>query len=368
VPPGQSGTFRAVANGPWDYQWYSNNIAIPGAIADSYTTAPLVDELGTRVQYHVVVSNGSDQVTSDSVHLILAPALPPGGIFYDAFNYPASPLGNWGEWTLQNTAQVASPGLTYTDGTAWLEVSGNAMVPPIDWDPFENIPIKLFGDQTYGGPNSTNYMSFLFDFRNLNPTNNSGYVGVSGFEGAGGWGSERFFVGKTWYSDTITVDGRITDSSIPYQTNGFLVLRITQDDAQGTYDLFLNPPLSGLPEVPTASGTVDFLVTFNAVGVNAGEWAGVKGNHNVPFTEPGPLVDEFRFGETYAAVAPIAIPTLTVELIESGVSVGWSPELPGFSLQSSDSLSAPDWTTAPTGNPVTIPVDREARYFRLTND
>jgi hypothetical protein len=79
-------------------------------------------------------------------------------------------------------------------------------------------------------------------------------------------------------------------------------------------------------------------------------------------------VDEFRFGETYAAVAPMAVPRLTVELIESGVSVGWSPELPGFSLQSTDSLSAPKWTAAPSGNPVTIPVDSEARYFRLTND
>jgi hypothetical protein len=366
VSPGESGTFRVVANGPWDYQWHSNNVAIPGAISDSYTTTPLTDELGTRVQYHVVVSNGDDQVISDSVHLISVPALPPGGIFYDAFNYPPGPLGNWGEWTLENTARVVSPGLTYTDGTHWLEVSGNAMVPPIDWDPFENIPIKVFGDQTYGGPNSTVYMSFLFDFRNLNPTNNAGYVGVSGFEGSGGWGAERFFVGKTWYGDFLTVDGRISDSTIPYHTNGFLVLRLTQNDAQGTYELFLNPPLSGLPDVPDANGTVDFLVTFNAVGVNAGEWAGEKGNHNVPFADPGPLVDEFRFGLNYAAVAPIAVPTLTVALNESGVSVGWSPDLPGFSLQVSDSLSAPNWNSAPDGNPVVIPVDHTERYFRLT--
>ena len=340
-----------VANGPWDFQWYSNNLAIPGAIHPNYTTVPLVDELDTRAQYHVVVSNGADQVASDSVHLILLPDLPPGGIFYDGFNYPAGALGNWGEWTLQNIAQVASPGLTYTDGTRWLAVGGNATVPPIDWDPFESIPIKLFGDQTYGGPNSTNFMSFLFDFRNLNPTNNAGYVGVSGFEGNGGWGSERFFVGKTWYSDTITVDGRISDSTIPYQTNGFLVPRITQDDTQGTYDLFLNPPLDRLPDTPTASGTADFLVTFNAVGVNAGEWAGVKGNHNVPFTEPGPIVDEFRFGATYASVAPIAVPTLSVIRTDDGVSVSWAPDLPGFSLQSSDSLLAPIWVAAPAGSP-----------------
>jgi hypothetical protein len=173
-------------------------------------------------------------------------------------------------------------------------------------------------------------------------------------------------VGKTWYSDFITVDGRITGSTIPYQTNGFLVLRITQSETQGTYDLFLNPPLDALPETPTASGPADFLVSFNAVGGNAGEWAGVKGNHDVPFTEPGPLVDEFRFGETYASVAPIDLPTLTVELTEAGVRIAWSPDASGLSLQSTDSLSAPSWSPAPPGNPVVIPVDREARYFRLT--
>jgi hypothetical protein len=76
------------------------------------------------------------------------PALRPGGIVYDAYDNPEGVLGNWGEWTLQNTAQVAAPGLTYSDGTNSLQVSGNTMVAPIDWDPFENIPIKLFGDQT----------------------------------------------------------------------------------------------------------------------------------------------------------------------------------------------------------------------------
>jgi hypothetical protein len=371
VPAGQSGTFRVVANGPWDYQWYSNNVAIPGATLDSFTTEPLLDQLGTRADYHVIVSNGGDQVVSDTVHLILVPALPPGGIFYDAFDYPEGSLGNWGEWTLQNTAQVAAPGLTYSDGTNSLQVSGNTMVAPIDWDPFENIPIKLFGNQTYGGPNSTVFMSFLFDFRNLNSTNNSGYVGVSGFEGSGGWGSERFFVGKTWYGDFITVDGRIPDSTIPYHTNGFLVLRLTQSDTSATYDLFLNPPLTALPETPTATGTTDGTFTFNGVGVNAGEWAGPKDNHNVPFTAPGPLVDEFRFGETYASVAPIALPALAIEPITidatiSAVRLSWPAAFSDFALQTSSAAdgSAP-WVAAPAGNPVEIPVDGEASFFRL---
>jgi hypothetical protein len=105
--------------------------------------------------------------------------------------------------------------------------------------------------------------------------------------------------------------------------------------------------------------------------VNAGEWAGPKGNHNVPFTAPGPLVDEFRFGETYASVAPIALPTLAIEPITSdgtisAVRLSWPAAFSDFALQTSSAAdgSAP-WIAAPAGNPVEIPVSGEANYFRL---
>ena len=359
-----------MANGPWNFQWFSNDVVLAGATNDSFTTVPLADELGTRAQYKVKVSNGINELTSGEVHLILVPPLPPGGIFYDGFAYPTGALGNWGEWTLGNIAQVTSPGLTYNDGTNSLEVSGNAMVAPIDWDPFANIPLKVFGTNSYGGANSTNFMSYLFDFRNLNPTNNSGYVGVSAFEGnpPDSFDNERFFVGKTWYMDFLTVDNRGMASAIPYWTNGFLVVRVTQDETTATYDLFFNPPLAGLPQTPDATGTGNPLVTFNAVGVNAGEWAGPKGAHTVPFTEPGPIVDEFRFGSTYASVAPIqaaTAPALSIQLSGTNVTVSWAPPTAGFTLQMADSLSTPSWTPAPTGNPVTIPMAGTASFFRL---
>jgi hypothetical protein len=144
-------------------------------------------------------------------------------------------------------------------------------------------------------------------------------------------------------------------------------VRVTQDDSTATYDLFFNPPLTGLPSEPTATGSGS-LVTFNAVGVNAGEWAGPKGAHTVPFTLPGPIVDEFRFGSTYASVAPIQPPTppsLAIRGAGNQVVVSWTPATPGFTLQMSDSLSAPNWSPAPTGNPLTITADRTARYYRL---
>jgi hypothetical protein len=286
-----------------------------------------MDQLGTRVQYHVAVTNNVNAQSSTPVHLILMPDLPPGGIFYDGFEYPPGALGNWGEWTLGNTAQITSPGLTYTDGTNSLQVSGNAMVAPIDWDPFSNIPLKVFGTNTYGGANSTNFMSFLFDFTYLNSANNAGYVGVSAFEGnpPGDWGHDRFFAGKTWYGNFNTFDNRNMDSIIPYRT-----------------------------------------VTFNAVGVNAGWWNREEDGTLVSYTAPGPIVDEFRFGSTYASVAPIQAPSLWIQLLGDSVRVSWAPAAPGFVLQMSDSLTAPAWSSAPVGNPVDIPIGgNSSRYFRL---
>ena len=40
------------------------------------------------------------------------------------------------------------------------------------------------------------------------------------------------------------------DSTIPYRTNGFIVVRIANDGATTTVDLYHNPPLSGLPATP----------------------------------------------------------------------------------------------------------------------
>jgi hypothetical protein len=374
VPQGQSGTFQVVVNGPWHLQWYSNTVPVLGATSSSFTTVPLVNAAGSTNQYYVVVSNNVNSVTSSVVHLVLAPPLPPGGIFYDPFDYIPGPLVNQGDYTPKNIALVHTAGLSYTDTNGLsLEVSGNSMRPQIDWDPFPNMPIKLFGTNVYGGLNSTSYMSFLYDFTNLS-TNNSGYIGVSGFLNTNippnwDWVNEQFFVGKRWYNDFLGYEGGgAGDSTIPYRTKGFVVVRIADDAATTTVDLYVNPPLSRLPE------TSDLTVfpstrSFNAVAVNAGEWDGPAGAHRNDFTLPGPLVDEFRFGTTYASVAPIASaparPTITIQLIGSNVQISWPPAATGFSLQQSDSLSNPNWVPAPTGNPVSIPATEAKRFYRL---
>jgi hypothetical protein len=371
TPLGQTATFSVAANGPWDFQWYSNNVPTPGATQASYTTVPILTVADTLVDYKVSVSNNVNVVFSQTVRVSIAPALPPGGIFYDPFDYPVGALGNIGDWTPANIAQVVSPGLRYTDAEgSVLVVSGNALVGPIDWDPFPNEPIKLFGTQTFGGPNTTNYMSYLFDFTYMNPTNNAGYFGVSVFQGdpsnwsSWDWGNEKMFVGKTWYNDYLgTTDG---NGTIGYWTNGFLVARITQDDANRTVDVFLNPPLSGLPETPDFSTTASGTITYNAIGINSGEWAGVKGNHDVWYLPPGPIVDEFRFGTTYSSVAPVAV-VLNAERVGTSLELSWGSALIGYSLQQSDSLTNPHWVSAPSGNPVTVPINpaQPTRFYRL---
>ncbi len=370
VPQGQSGTFQVVVNGPWRLQWYSNSIPVIGATSPSFTTAPLVDFAGGTNQYYVVVSNNVNSVTSSIVHLVLAPPLPPGGIFYDPFDYVPGPLQNQGDYTPQNIALVHSNGLSYTDANGLaLEASGNSMRPQIDWDPFPNMPIKLFGTNVYGGLNSTSYVSFLFNFTYLS-TNNSGYVGVSGFLNTNvppnwDWPDEQLFIGKRWYNDFLGYEGNGSgDSAIPYRTNGFMVARIADDGATTTVDLYVNPPLSGLPATPDLTVLPGSPRSFNAVAVNAGEWDGPVGAHRNDFTPPGPLVDEFRFGTTYASVAPIQ-PKLTIQKVGSTVQISWPAIASGYTLQQSDSLTAPNWGPGPSGNPATIPASPSPRYYRL---
>jgi hypothetical protein len=241
------------------------------------------------------------------------------------------------------------------------------MIGQIDWDPFSNMPLKIFGTNSYGGDNTTNYMSYVFDFRNLS-TNNSGYIGVSGFDGITDFGNERFFVGKRWYNDFLGFEGGgfFGDSTIPYRTNGFLVIRLASADGVTTMDMFFNPPLSGLAGVtPILTLDVSPPRVFNAVGVNAGEWDGPAGAHRNDFTPPGPLLDEFRFGTTYASVAPIGGPILTIQVIGSNVQISWPAGAGGYTLQQRDNVASGTWIPAPAGNPVSIPASEAARLYRL---
>ena len=63
-------------------------------------------------------------------------------------------------------------------------------------------------------------------------------------------------------------------------------------------------------------------------------------------------------------------PTLYITNAAPGfATIWWTPPTPGFTLQSTDSLSPTNWVNAPTGtnNPATVPATLPARFYRLTN-
>lgn len=69
-----------------------------------------------------------------------------------------------------------------------------------------------------------------------------------------------------------------------------------------------------------------------------------------------------------AVVQTPGAPTLVITLGAPGfASISWSPATPGFVLQQSDSLTNPNWSSAPSGaaNPVTVPAALPSRFYRL---
>jgi hypothetical protein len=376
VSLGESGTFRVTTDGPWAFQWFSNNVAIPGATSNIFTTVPISSILETTNNYRVNISNGPFTTNSVNVNLVLVPALPPGGIFYDGFDYPAGELGNWGSWNESNpsavlsgpgVALVSSNGLTYTDQNGLrLAVTGGSLVPPREgcWCSPAYLPIKAF-DTNQGGADTVIFMSFLYDFRNR--AGGSGGIGFSGFNLVDGtaldWGNERFWVGTR--GTVMGYDSGLPNgpnSDVPTATNGFIVVRLTQDASTTTADMYYNPPLDALPDTPTYSAVQFNNIEFNGVGVNAGDW------NKADVNAPGPFIDEFRFGTTYGSVAPIAPvpgPTLTIQLVGSSVQISWPAEASGYILQQRDNVTSGQWVPAPAGNPVTIPASQQARFYRL---
>ena len=68
------------------------------------------------------------------------------------------------------------------------------------------------------------------------------------------------------------------------------------------------------------------------------------------------------------AVQVAGAPTLTIVPAAPGnATISWTPATPGFTLQSTDSLSPTNWVNAPSGtnNPATVPATLPARFYRL---
>jgi hypothetical protein len=65
---GAQPTFRVLVTGPWLIQWYSNNVAIPGATAQTYTGVPATAAQDGDL-YHAVVQSPDGQQASDPAML-----------------------------------------------------------------------------------------------------------------------------------------------------------------------------------------------------------------------------------------------------------------------------------------------------------
>ena len=68
------------------------------------------------------------------------------------------------------------------------------------------------------------------------------------------------------------------------------------------------------------------------------------------------------------AVQTPGAPLLSIAATVPGqVRISWAPSTPGFTLQSTDSLSPTNWVVAPSGtnNPALVPTSAAARFYRL---
>ena len=62
------------------------------------------------------------------------------------------------------------------------------------------------------------------------------------------------------------------------------------------------------------------------------------------------------------------VPTLHITNAAPGfATIWWTPPTPGFTLQSTESLSPTNWVNAPSGmnNPANVPATLPARFYRL---
>ena len=123
-----------------------------------------------------------------------------------------------------------------------------------------------------------------------------------------------------------------------------------------------------------AQFSIDWFTIDGGGGTSTGGGYTVNGTIGQP--DAGPIA-----GGGYTLVGgfwalPIAVqspgsPTLSITpaVMPGMVSISWTPNTPGFVLQSADVLLPTAWTNAPSGatNPVTLPTGTAARFFRLRN-
>lgn len=72
-------------------------------------------------------------------------------------------------------------------------------------------------------------------------------------------------------------------------------------------------------------------------------------------------------GGFWSPEQPMELPRLLVVHSAGGAVLSWRPNVPGFVLQTNAAASPNGWGDLPNGvsNPMTVPTDSSARFFRL---
>lgn len=122
-----------------------------------------------------------------------------------------------------------------------------------------------------------------------------------------------------------------------------------------------------------AQYSLDWFKIAGGAGTSTGgvySVSGTLGQHDAggPMTN-GPYSLVGGFWALPVLVQTPGAPTLAIALNPqlSTITLSWTPPTPGFTLQSTDSLSPINWVNAPSGtnNPATVPATLPARFYRL---
>ncbi len=121
-----------------------------------------------------------------------------------------------------------------------------------------------------------------------------------------------------------------------------------------------------------AQYAIDWFKVAGGGGTSTGGVYSVSGTIGQPDAS-GPMTNgQFSviggFWALPTAVQVTGAPTLTIVPATPGnASISWTPNTPGFVLQQTALLNAPDWTNSPSGatNPIVVPVALPTRFYRL---
>ena len=118
----------------------------------------------------------------------------------------------------------------------------------------------------------------------------------------------------------------------------------------------------------TEPTTVDWFTLDGGGGTSTGGQYTVSGTVGQPDAGTmagGRYALEAGFWPGLIVESASGAPTLYVQAAGGVVQIGWAPDAAGFALEMTDNLTAPSWVPAPAGNPASVPVTGQSRFFRL---